>query len=159
MGGGEGLVGQVCYPVTELVVTRRDKAALFSVKGVTDRELSLTPVTVLGKVRGLQSIPQKEGIAPFLGPQLCPIDCGRQHRKPGPGLCCSSQAMCVQYRSSSIVAVRASSIRICPRLRTAVQPSQRHAEWSAFQNSTWPLSDATKCTVITQDAVQFSGAV
>ena len=34
----EGLVGQVCYPVTELIVTRRDEAALFTVKGVTDCE-------------------------------------------------------------------------------------------------------------------------
>ena len=76
MGGGEGLASQVCYPVTDLVVARRDKAAFFAVKGVTDRELSLTPVTVLGKVRGLQAIPQKEGIAPFLGPQLLPVDCG-----------------------------------------------------------------------------------
>ena len=37
MGGSEGLASQVCYPVTEIVVTRRDKAALFSVKGVTDQ--------------------------------------------------------------------------------------------------------------------------
>ena len=91
MGGGEILASLVCYPVTELVVTRRDEAALFSVKGVTDQELGLTPVTVLGKVRELQAIPQKEAIAPFLVPQLCPIDCGRKHRKPVPGLGRSSQ--------------------------------------------------------------------
>ena len=68
MGGSEGLSGKVCYPVTELIVTRRDKAALFEVKGVTDRKPRLAPVAVLGKVWGLQAIPQKEGVAPFLGP-------------------------------------------------------------------------------------------
>ena len=87
MGGFEGLASQVCYPVTELVVTRRDEAALFAVKGMTDREPSLSPVTVLEKIWGLHPIPQKEGIAPFLGLQIRPVDCGRQHCEPGPGLC------------------------------------------------------------------------
>ena len=32
----EGLAGQVFYPVTELIVTRHDKAAIFTVNGVTD---------------------------------------------------------------------------------------------------------------------------
>ena len=77
MGGGDGLASQVCYPVTELVVMRCDEATLFSFKGVTDRELGLIPVTVLGKVWGLQDIPQKEGVATFLGPQLRPVDCGQ----------------------------------------------------------------------------------
>ena len=59
----------------------------------------------------------------------------------------------------SSAAVRASSARICPRLLTSVQSSRRQAEWSAVRNSTWPLSAATKCSVITQGAVQFSGAI
>ena len=59
MGGGEDLSSQVCYPVTEIVVTHHDEAALFAVMGVTGRELNLTPVTVLGKVWGFQDIPQK----------------------------------------------------------------------------------------------------
>ena len=96
MGGGEGFASQVCYPVTELVVTRRDKAALFSVKGMTDGKNCLTSVTVCGKVQGNQAIPQEEGVAPFLGPQLYPIDYGRLHCKPGPGLCRSLQATYVQ---------------------------------------------------------------
>ena len=66
--GGEGLSIQICYSVTELVVTRRDKATFFEVKGVTDRKLGLTSVTVRGKVQGLQAMPQEEGVAPFLGP-------------------------------------------------------------------------------------------
>ena len=75
MGGGEGFAIQVCYPVTEIVVMRCDKAALFTVKGVTNGKLCLTSVTVRGKVRGIQAIPQEEGVAPFLAPQLRPIDC------------------------------------------------------------------------------------
>ena len=53
----EGLVGQVCYPVTGLIVKRRDKAALFTVKGVTDGEPRLTPVEMRWDVWGLQPIP------------------------------------------------------------------------------------------------------
>ena len=86
MRWSEGLAGQVCYPVTELVVTRRDEAALFTVKGVTDGKPCLAPVSILRKVWGIQPIPQEEGVTPFLGPQLCPVDCGRQHREPGPGI-------------------------------------------------------------------------
>ena len=98
MGGGESFASQVCYPVTELVVTRRDEAVLFTVKGVTDGKLCLTSVTECWKVRGLQAIPQEEGVTTFLGPQILPIDCGRLHYKPGPGICRSSQPMFVQDR-------------------------------------------------------------
>ena len=59
----------------------------------------------------------------------------------------------------SSAAVRASSARCCPRRLTTVQPSRRQAEWSAIRKSTCPLSHATKFTVMTQDAIQFSGAV
>ena len=46
----EGLAGQVCYPVTELIVTRLDEAALFTVKGVTDFEPCLTPIAMRREV-------------------------------------------------------------------------------------------------------------
>ena len=95
MGGGEGFACQVCYPVTELVLTRRDKAALFAVKVVTNGKLGLAAITVCWEVRGLKVIPQEEGVAPFLGPQLRPIDCRQLNCQPGPGLCCSSQLTCV----------------------------------------------------------------
>ena len=75
----EGLTGQVCYPITELIVTRREEAALFTVKDVTDCEPCLTPISMRREVWGLQPIPQEEGITPLLVPQLRPIDCGRQH--------------------------------------------------------------------------------
>ena len=50
----EGPAGQVCYPVTELIVKRRDKAALFAVKGVTDGKFGVAAITVRWEVRGLQ---------------------------------------------------------------------------------------------------------
>ena len=56
MGGGEGFANQVYYPVTELVVTRRDEAALFEVKGVNDGELGLAAIVVCWQVQGLDAI-------------------------------------------------------------------------------------------------------
>ena len=55
---------------------RRDEAALFTVKGVTYCEPRLTPIAMRWEVWEIQPIPQEEGVTPFLGPQLCPIDCG-----------------------------------------------------------------------------------
>ena len=98
MGLGEGFACQVCYPDTEIVVTRRGEAALFAVKGVTDVELGLTAIAVCWEVRGIDAIPQEEGVAQFLCPQLRPIDCGRLLFQPGPGLCRSSQSTCVYDR-------------------------------------------------------------
>ena len=95
MGGGEGFACQVCCPVTELVVNRRDKTALFAVKGVTDEELGLSAIVVCWEVRGIDVIPQEEGVAPFLCSHIRPIDCGRLHCQPGPGICRSSQLVCV----------------------------------------------------------------
>ena len=95
MGGGEGFEYQVCYPVTELVVTRRDGAAIFVVNSMTDRELGLAAVVVCWEVRGIKAIPQEEGVTAFLCPQLRPIYCGRLHCQPGTGLCLSSQLTCL----------------------------------------------------------------
>ena len=50
MGGGEVFACQVCVPVTELIVTRREKDAPLTGKGVADRELGVLAVTVCGKV-------------------------------------------------------------------------------------------------------------
>ena len=68
-------------------MTRRDEATLLPVKVVTDHELGLAYVAVCGEVWGIEAIPQEEGITPFLCPQIRPIDCGRLHCQPGPGLC------------------------------------------------------------------------
>ena len=91
MGRSEGFPGQVCYPVTELVVTRRDEAALFAVKGLTDGELVLAEITVCWEVQELEAIPQEEGVTFSLCPQIRPIDCGRLQCHPSPCLCRSSQ--------------------------------------------------------------------
>ena len=82
----EGLAGQVCYPVTDLIVTLRDKAALFTVKGVTDGKFGVAAITVRWEVRGLQPILQEEGVSSLLGLQLCVIHCGWQHCEPVPVL-------------------------------------------------------------------------
>ena len=84
----EGLSGQVFYTVTELIVTHRDEAAHFTVKGVTDGKFGVAAITARWEVRGIQPIPQEEGVPTLLGPQLRAIHCGWQHREPGPGLCC-----------------------------------------------------------------------
>ena len=44
-------------------------------------------------------------------------------------------------------------------LSTNVLPSRRKAERSSVRNSSWTMSAAMRCPVMTQDAVQFSGAV
>ena len=59
----------------------------------------------------------------------------------------------------SRVSARASSASRTLRFRTAVLPSWRQTEWSAVRNSSWPLSAGTRCPVVTQDAVQFSGDI
>ena len=95
IGGGEGFACQVCYSVTEHVVTHHDKAALFIVKGVTDRKLGMAAITVCWEVRGIKAILQDEGVTPFLGPQIRPIDCAGLHCQPGPSLCSLLQSTCV----------------------------------------------------------------
>ena len=67
---------------------------------------------------------------------------------------------CVPWTgAAAMVKVRASSDRCALRFRTTVRPSWRQAKWSAVYNPTWPLRAMTRCPVMTQDAVQFSGAV
>ena len=58
-----------------------------------------------------------------------------------------------------MVATRVSSTHWALRFQTSVCPYWRQVKWSAARNSTWPLSAATRCHVMTQDAVHFSGAV
>ena len=71
--GGEGLARQIHNPVTELIVTRRDKSTPRAIKGVEYRELGIVAVTVFGGVLGIEAIAQKGGISPFLRSQLRPI--------------------------------------------------------------------------------------
>ena len=76
-------------------MTRHDKAALLTVKGVTDGEFSVASITMGWEVRGIQPITQEKDVTPLLGPQLCAIHCGRQHRELGPGLCRPSHSTCL----------------------------------------------------------------
>ena len=50
MRGSEGFSGQVCDPVPELIMTRRDKAALFVFKGVANSNFGVATITVSGEV-------------------------------------------------------------------------------------------------------------
>ena len=61
--------------------------------------------------------------------------------------------------ASSSVATSAYYSLCWLRYQTAVQNSWKQAEWSAIRNSTWPLRAATRCPLMTQDAIQFSGDV
>ena len=51
--GDERFVGQVRDPVTELVVTRRDKATPLTVKEMVDRKGGVAAVVVVMEVWGL----------------------------------------------------------------------------------------------------------
>ena len=53
MRGGEGLERQIRDPVTDLIVTRRDKAAPLAIKGVAYGESGIAAVTVFGEVWGI----------------------------------------------------------------------------------------------------------
>ena len=53
MRGGESFAGQVCGPVTELVVMRRDKAAPLTLKGMADGKSGVAAVTIMRGVWGL----------------------------------------------------------------------------------------------------------
>ena len=81
--GGESFSGRVCDPVMMIVVTRREKVAPLTVKGITDGKSGVTAVTVMREVWELYAISQEEVISPFLHTQFRPIYCGRLH----PQLC------------------------------------------------------------------------
>ena len=51
--GGERFSSQVHDPVTELVVTRRDKADPLTVKGMTDGKSGVAADTVMREVWGI----------------------------------------------------------------------------------------------------------
>ena len=53
MRGGEIFSGQVCNPLTDLIVTRRDKAALLTVEGLAYSKGGVAAVTLTGEVWGI----------------------------------------------------------------------------------------------------------
>ena len=70
---GESFSGLVCDPITELVVTRHEKADPLAVKGMVFGEIGVAAVLVMREVLGLWSISQEEGISPFLRSQFRPV--------------------------------------------------------------------------------------
>ena len=50
---GEIFSDQVCNPVTDIIVTRLDKAAPLTVKGMLDRKMCVADVTVMREVLGI----------------------------------------------------------------------------------------------------------
>ena len=60
-------------------------------------------------------------------------------------------------RAPNRVSASATSERLSFRFRTSYLPSLINAVWYADLNSSWSLSGATRCPVMTQDSVQFSG--
>ena len=50
MRGGVGFVGQVCDPVLELIMTRREKASPIAVKVMANFKFGVTDITVFGEV-------------------------------------------------------------------------------------------------------------
>ena len=56
--GGESPARHICDPVTELIVTRRDKATPLAVEDVADGKPGVAAVTVFEEVWGLEAIAQ-----------------------------------------------------------------------------------------------------
>ena len=50
MREGEGFAYQVCHPVLELVMTRRDEAAPISIEGITKGEFGVAAFKVIREV-------------------------------------------------------------------------------------------------------------
>ena len=60
MRGGEGLARKVGNPITELVVTRRDKASLLAVNGVSDGKCRPTYIEMVRQVIRIYAIAQED---------------------------------------------------------------------------------------------------
>ena len=131
----------------EHIVTHRDKDPIFTIKDVTDREVGLESVAVCREVWGVYDISQEEGVTPFLCPQLRPIYCGRLHCQIGFGLCRSLQSMCMWDRGPFRCGRQC---LLCPPFSSL---PNRHPSLLEAGHA------ATRCPVMTQNAVQFSGEV
>ena len=69
----EGLAGQVYYPVTELIGTLCDEAALFTVKGLTDGNFCVAAITVRWEVRGSSPYRRKRASLHSSAPSSVPL--------------------------------------------------------------------------------------
>ena len=84
MRGGEIFSVQFRDPVTELVVSRRYKAALLTFEGMAGIDGVVAAVAEVKGVCGIYYMSQEEGISPFLSTHFRPIYCGRMHPQPCP---------------------------------------------------------------------------
>ena len=66
--GGEGLSCKVVDPITEIIVTRRDKTALIAVQVMEDYEGRPTAIKMRREVGWLDAVAQEEGSPPILRP-------------------------------------------------------------------------------------------
>ena len=73
--GGECPARQICNPITELIVTRRDEATPLAVEGVANGKPGVAAAVVFMEVWGIEAIAQEGGISPFLRSHLSPVDC------------------------------------------------------------------------------------
>ena len=86
MRRGESFADQVRDPVTELVVTLRDKATPLAVKVMTDGERGVEFIAVMREVWRIYAISKEEDILPFLHTHFRPVYRGRLHHQPCPHL-------------------------------------------------------------------------
>ena len=90
----ESFSRQVHDPVTDLVVTRRDKAYPLAFEGMAYGESGVAAIALMGEVWGIYDISQEEVISSFLRTQFHPIYRGKLHHQPCPRLCRPPQLMC-----------------------------------------------------------------
>ena len=98
MQRGGGFACEVSDPITELIVTNRDEAALLAIQGVINEKLGVAAVAVIWEACKLYDVVQKEGVTPLLIPHLRSIHCGRKNSDPGPRLGSPYQPMGIQCR-------------------------------------------------------------
>ena len=148
--GGEIFSSQVRDPVTELVVTIRDKAAPITVKGGAYRTGGIVAVEVTGGGSG-GSRPyfRKRAYRHSCVPSSIPFIVDGCNVIHAPVFVARFSQRVTWTGPSNLVYTRASSASRTIRFRAAVRPSWRQAEWYAVQNSSWPLSTATRLLVMT----------
>ena len=78
MCGHEGLTGKVFHPVTYIVMTRHDEAALLAVKGMGGEETDTTSIAVLVQFQSFNATSQELVIPHFLCSNIFTVDFGRR---------------------------------------------------------------------------------
>ena len=119
MGESEGLASKVCYPVTELVVTRHDKAAIFAVK-VTIKNRAWHPSQYLGRSGGSRPHHRKRALRHSWPPRSVLLTVEGSTVSQAPVFVAHCILHACNTGGPSSAAVSASSARLFPRILTAV---------------------------------------